>query len=175
MVRYEDMRENPGAVLGRILDFTGTPATMGQIADAVEFAAYDNHKKKEQATRFSPLRGGWRLVPGNRDNPDSFKVRRAKVGGYRDYFTDQELARIDAMVDSDLLPVIGYTSGESGQAPAAVAGSGEARQAASGGVASRIRRASWRIWLRRISPSIRASSTMPDSRHSFRRPKKNRS
>ncbi len=123
VVRYEDMRRNPGAVLGKILEFTGTPATGEQIADAVEFAAYDNLKKKEEATRFSPLRGGWRLVPGNRDNPDSFKVRRAKVGGYRDYFTDEQLARIDAMVDEELLPVIGYTAAESGSPPAAVAGS----------------------------------------------------
>jgi hypothetical protein len=51
-------------------------------------------------------------VPGDRKNPDSFKVRRAKVGGYRDYFTDEELAELDAMVDRDLLPQIGYTSAE---------------------------------------------------------------
>ncbi len=65
-------------------------------------------------------------MPGNRANPDSFKVRRAKVGGYRDYFTDEQLARIDAMVDQELLPVIGYTAAESGSPPAAVAGTGSA-------------------------------------------------
>ena len=51
-------------------------------------------------------------MPGDRKNPDSFKVRRAKVCGYRDYFTEEELAELDAMVDRDLLPQIGYTSAE---------------------------------------------------------------
>lgn len=112
VVRYEDMRESPGEVLKQILEFTGTPATDEQIADAVEFAAYENLKKKEGETKFSPFKGGWRLVPGNRNNPNSFKVRRAKVGGYRDYFTDEQLARIDAIVDEEMLPLIGYTSSE---------------------------------------------------------------
>jgi hypothetical protein len=35
-------------------------------------------------------------------------VRRAKVGGYRDYFEDDQLARIDALVQSSLSPVFGY-------------------------------------------------------------------
>jgi hypothetical protein len=112
VVRYEDMREDPGSVLRRILEFTGNPATDEQIADAVEFAAFDNLKKMEEKTRFSLLRSNWRLVPGDKGNPDSFKVRRAKVGGYRDYFTEEELERIDTMVDQDLVPTLGYTSAE---------------------------------------------------------------
>jgi hypothetical protein len=115
VVRYEDMRADPGAALARILEFTGIPGTDEEIADAVDFAAYDNLKKMEEKQSFSLWRPGWRLVPGDRKNPDSFKVRRAKVGGYRDYFSDEELARIDAMVDADLLPQLGYTSAEIGR------------------------------------------------------------
>jgi hypothetical protein len=120
IVRYEDMRVDPGAVLARILEFTGTPGTPEEVADAVEYAAYENLKKREAETTFSPWKG-WRLVPGDRSNPDSFKVRRAKVGGYRDYFSDEELAVIDGMVDRDLLPQIGYTSAERGGADPAPA------------------------------------------------------
>ena len=112
VVRYEDMRTDPGEVLAGILEFTGTPGTPEQIEDAVEFAAYENLKKMEEKQTFSLFRSGWRLVPGDKKNPDSFKVRRAKVGGYRDYFTDEEIATIDAMVDRDLLPQLGYTSSE---------------------------------------------------------------
>jgi hypothetical protein len=121
VVRYEDMRVDPGAVLARILEFTGIPGTAAEIADAVDFAAYDNLKKMEEKQSFSLWRPGWRLVPGDRKNPDSFKVRRAKVGGYRDYFSDEELARIEAMVDADLLPQLGYTSAETGQQSVSVA------------------------------------------------------
>ena len=112
IIWYEDMRRDPGTVLASVLDFTGTPGTEAQIEDAVKFAAYDNLQKMEQQKSFSFWRAGWRLVPGDRKNPDSYKVRRAKVGGYRDYFTEDQLGQVDQMVDADLLPQLGYTSGE---------------------------------------------------------------
>jgi len=52
------------------------------------------------------------MAPGNRANPDSYKVRRAKVGGFRDYFDDQQVEQIEAMVSADLLPFFGYTREE---------------------------------------------------------------
>lgn len=112
VVRYEDMRVDPETALTRILEFTGTPGTEAEIKEAVAFAAYDNLKKMEAQKSFSLLRAGWRLVPGDRKNPDSFKVRRAKVGGYRDYFSEDQVAELDAMVDERLLPGIGYTRAE---------------------------------------------------------------
>jgi hypothetical protein len=124
-IRYEDMRREPGVALAKILEFTGTPATQEQIKDAVDFAAYENLKKMEAGkSTFSFWRAGWRLVPGDKSNPDSFKVRRGKVGGYRDYFSDEELEVIDAMVNRDLLPQLGYTQAEqSAGSPATAAGS----------------------------------------------------
>ncbi len=106
VVRYEDMRADPGAVLKRIFEFTGTPVTDEQVREAVEFAAYDNMKKMEQESFFKS--SGARVKPGDRDNPQSFKVRKAKVGGYRDYFTDEQCEQLDAMV-AQLDPVFGYT------------------------------------------------------------------
>ena len=50
-----------------------------------------------------------RVKPGDKDNPQSFKVRKAKVGGYRDYFTDEQCARLDEMV-AQLDPMFGYGS-----------------------------------------------------------------
>ncbi len=105
VVRYEDMRADPGAVLSRILEFTGNPATAEQVREAVEFASYDNMKKMEQESFF---RGsGARVRPGDRENPQSYKVRKAKVGGYRDYFTDEQCEQLDAMV-AELDPMFGY-------------------------------------------------------------------
>ena len=48
MVRYEDMRAEPGRVLAQILEFTGTDVTPEQVQEAVDFAAYENMKKMEQ-------------------------------------------------------------------------------------------------------------------------------
>ena len=48
----------------------------------------------------------------NVNDPNTFKVRKAKVGGYRDYFDDEQVAELNALVDANLLPVFGYTSDE---------------------------------------------------------------
>ena len=105
IVRYEDMRADPGRVLAQILEFTGTEVTPGQVQEAVDFAAYDNMKKMEQESFFKG--SGARVKPGDKDNPQSFKVRKAKVGGFRDYFTDEQCDQLQAMVNT-LDPVFGY-------------------------------------------------------------------
>ncbi len=110
LLRYEDMKSHPQETLARLVEFMGTPATDAQIREAVEFSSYENMKKMEAKNTFW-LSGG-RMVPGNRSNPDSYKVRRAKVGGYRDYFDNQQVEQIEAMVSAKLLPFFGYTRAE---------------------------------------------------------------
>jgi len=109
LVRYEDMRADPHAVLRRLAEFLDVPAEQAHIDDAVAYASYENMKKMEAGAGFR-MSGG-RMMPGDRGNPDSYKVRRGKVGGYRDYFDDAEIARIDALVTETLDPVYGYGSG----------------------------------------------------------------
>ncbi|MBC7132404.1 MAG: sulfotransferase domain-containing protein [Roseovarius sp.] len=106
LLRYEDMRADPVAAMTRVAAFLEIGADAAQIAEAVEFASYENMKKKE-AERAFRLSGG-RMAPRDQDNPDSYKVRRAKVGGYRDYFDDDQIAAIDAMVAERLDPIYGY-------------------------------------------------------------------
>ena len=121
IVRYEDMRRDPKAVLGRIMDFIGTPATEAELEGAVDFASIENMKKMEQKKVF--WLAGSRMKPGDSKNPQSFKVRRAKVGGYRDYFEEAETETIEALVDSRLSHFFGYRkSSEDPKAGVAVAG-----------------------------------------------------
>ena len=112
VVRYEDLRARPEETLQALLAFLGTPASDAQIADAVKFASYDNMKRMEQQRVFW-LSGG-RLVPKDRSNPDSYKVRRGKVAGYRDDFDSAQLARIDQLVETTLDPLYGYTRAATG-------------------------------------------------------------
>jgi hypothetical protein len=106
VLRYEDMRADPETALDSLLRFMGTPGTEDQIRKAVAFASYDNMKKLETKKPF--WLSGRRLVPGDRKNPDSYKVRRAKVGGYRDYFDEQQIAEIDGMLRASMSPFFGY-------------------------------------------------------------------
>ncbi|WP_279249660.1 sulfotransferase domain-containing protein [Candidatus Marimicrobium litorale] len=105
VVRYEDMRRQPAEVLAKILAFTHTDVTPQQVQEAVDFAAYENMKKMEQDSFFKG--SGARVKPGDKANPESFKVRKAKVGGYRDHFDDEQCAMLEGMV-AELDPVFGY-------------------------------------------------------------------
>lgn len=106
IIRYEDMRARPQAELRRLLTWMELNPTDAEIDQSVEFAAFDNLRKLEQKRVF--WWSGTRMVPGQKDNPDSFKVRRAKVGGYRDYFDDDQVRQIDDYVRTHLDPMFGY-------------------------------------------------------------------
>jgi len=111
VVKYEDLRADTGVTLKRMLDFIGTPGTEEQISEAVRFSSVENMKKMEQKKTF--WLAGSRMVPKDRNNPNSFKVRRAKVGGYRDHFSEEQIAEIQQIIDSNLARSFQYhkTSG----------------------------------------------------------------
>ncbi|MFV8817824.1 sulfotransferase domain-containing protein [Haliea sp. E17] len=106
LLRYEDLRADPAGKLTELLEFMQVDATAEQVAAAVEYSSYENMKKMESQSTFK-LAGG-RMMPRDKDNPDSYKVRRAKVGGYRDYFTDEEVATIDNLLADSLNPLYNY-------------------------------------------------------------------
>lgn len=106
LVRYEDLRAQPAEQLRSLLEFIAVDASADEIDAAVEFSSFDNMKKMEGEAKFR-LAGG-RMMPGDKNNPDSYKVRRAKVGGYRDYFSDEEVAAIDLQLTQSLHPLFGY-------------------------------------------------------------------
>lgn len=104
VVRYEDLRREPVAQLETVLRFLGDDPSVEELQEAVDYASFENLKRLEQERAF----GVGRLNPGDPENPDSYKVRRAKVGGYRDYFTDEQVAGIDALVDGHLASAYDY-------------------------------------------------------------------
>jgi len=109
LVRYEDMRSDTAATLQRILAFIGTPASDEQAKDCVEYASVENMRNMETKGTF--WMSGSRMVAKDKNNPNSFKVRKAKVGGYRDYFDDDQVSQIETIVDSTLSPWFGYDYG----------------------------------------------------------------
>jgi hypothetical protein len=106
IVRYEDLRADTERVFAQIVRFLGAPEDPAAVRGAVEYASVENMRRLESRRVFW-LSGG-RMTARDSANPDSFKVRRAKVGGYRDYFDDDEVARIDSMVRAKLSPIYGY-------------------------------------------------------------------
>jgi len=107
VVRYEDMRSDPNETLRRVMEFINDDsADESAVAAAVEYASVENMRKLEEKNVFW-LAGG-RMRPGKKGDPNSYKVRRAKVDGYKDYFDAAERAEIDQLVSHNLSPTYGY-------------------------------------------------------------------
>jgi len=105
LVRYEDLRAKPAETLKRIMDHMGETFSEEEIEEAVAFGSFDNLRKLESEGHFK--QGG--LSRRDVKDPETFKVRRAKVGGYRDYFTPEQAAELESLMNERLNQVFGYT------------------------------------------------------------------
>lgn len=107
MIRYEDLKADTEGQLERVLRFLGEAPSEAELADAAQFASVENMRRMEQENA-GKLTSNTRLKPADASDPSSFKVRRAKVGGWRDYVTEDQAKALDAMVRDRLDPVFGY-------------------------------------------------------------------
>ena len=105
LIRYEALRASPKEHFRDLLAVLGEPMPDTTIFDeALEFSRFENMQKLEAAGAFDSKI----LHPGDVRDPESFKVRRGKVGGYREYLSveDQQYAA-NALAELD--PRFGYS------------------------------------------------------------------
>ena len=105
LVRYEALRASPAEHFRDLLAVLGEAEPDDAILqDALEFSRFENMQKLEAAGAFDSNI----LHPGDVRDPESFKVRRGKVGGYREYLSveDQQYA---AGALAQLDPRFGYS------------------------------------------------------------------
>jgi len=99
IIRYESLRESPAESFRALLGVLGeiTP-DMSIFQDALDFSRFDNMQKLEAAGAFDSKI----LRPGDVRDPESFKVRRGKIGGYREYLsTEDQLHAANALTKLD--------------------------------------------------------------------------
>ena len=106
LVKYEELRAEPVSTLQKIIQHMGEDFSEEEIRQAVAWGSFDNLQKLETSGTFK--QGGMKLV--NANDPSSFKVRRGKVGGYREDFAPQQVAELEALVRASILPELGYCS-----------------------------------------------------------------
>ncbi|HEY2799874.1 MAG TPA: sulfotransferase domain-containing protein [Chthoniobacterales bacterium] len=88
LLRYEDLQTEPGKEFRRLLAAVGeTEPDEKVFAAALEFAQFGNMKKMEASRQYDRQL----LQPGDVSDPESYKVRRGKVGGFVEHFTPQDL------------------------------------------------------------------------------------
>jgi len=106
LVRYEALRASPAEHFRDLLAVLGESSPDANIfQEALEFSRFENMQKLEAAGAFDSNI----LHPGDVRDPESFKVRRGKVGGYSEYLSteDQQFA---AAAITELDRRFGYTA-----------------------------------------------------------------
>ena len=106
VLSYETMRSQPVESLMEVAKLVGAPVNLAEAEEATTFASFENLRKAEVDNRFNTTR----LRAANPKDPDSFKVRRGKVFGFRDYFSDIELQQLERIIDEELDPRLGYST-----------------------------------------------------------------
>ena len=96
IVRYEDLHHRTIETIKQILDFVNIKDIDEEmIINAINFASFDNMKKMEynQSLNTSIMEAG------QRDDNESYKVRKGKIGGYRDYLSPTDIKYINELID----------------------------------------------------------------------------
>ena len=104
LIKYEELRAEPVPTLHKIVQHMGADFSEDEVRAAVEWGSFDNLRKLETSGTFS--QGGMKLV--DRNDPSTYKVRRGKVGGYREDFSPEQVAELEALVRAKILPELGY-------------------------------------------------------------------
>jgi len=107
LIRYEDMQQDTGREVQRVIRFLelGDVLPDQAVQAAVEFSSFENMRKLEKANAFN----SFQLKPGDIRDDESYKTRRGKIGGYKDYLEPAEIDFLAKKVNGELDKGYGYS------------------------------------------------------------------
>lgn len=95
MICYEEIHARPVPTIAAALEFAGVTDTPEAIIEqAVHRCSFDAMRRMELSGAVPHVR----LQPGDASDPESFKVRRGKVGGYADTLQPADCAFLDKYI-----------------------------------------------------------------------------
>jgi hypothetical protein len=89
-ITYEEMSADTVGVLKEVLSTVGLERSMQDLENAV--AAHSFDRVRERESREDQSSGKKKLGPTILNNPESFKARRGKIGGFVDYLSADDVA-----------------------------------------------------------------------------------
>lgn len=114
IVRYEDLRRDTERELARLLAFFGVRGvSQATLDEAVRFASFERMREMES----NGALGSGRLRPRDPNDPESFKTRRGKVGGFVDYLSPEEIEQVESRIRAGLDASFGYARPHSAAPP----------------------------------------------------------
>lgn len=96
-IQYEDMHRDTVGVLRSVVDFLNIHAEDRKLIEVANARVFDKMRSSEAKGDLAG-RYGEALLPSDVNDPESFKVRKGKIGGYRDYLSDDDVAYCDDLL-----------------------------------------------------------------------------
>lgn len=97
-VSYEALRADTAGEMIRCMEFLGRPAERARVQAVVQECAFENMQRAEGAMKFKDSYGQL-LAPADPSNPNSFKVRKGKVGGFKESLSEEDLAYCNQVLE----------------------------------------------------------------------------
>ena len=94
---YEALHRDAVGELRRITDFFGQRQSQARIEETVQRNSFEHMQRREGDGSY--LRYGNILKPGNPRDINSYKVRRGKIGGYRDELSASDIDYCDSLLE----------------------------------------------------------------------------
>ena len=100
VLRYEDFHDDPVRELEKIVRFLQIDG-IGQesLEAAVQFGRFENMQAMERSGAMTEQYGEV-LSPGNPEDPESFKTRKGRIGGYRGYLSEGDLRYCNELIEN---------------------------------------------------------------------------
>ena len=106
LVRYEDLYRDTAAELRRILTFLNLEDVSDEIVrTSVDYASFDNMLKMS----LNELSEEPSLAPADPQDPESFKMRRGEIGGYKRYLSAADVEYVEERIRRNLPSFFRYT------------------------------------------------------------------
>ena len=107
LMTYEELHEQPETSFATLLQFMGIEPDREKLHQAVSESSFDRMKKMEV---HGDLKEPW-MQPGAKDLDRSLKVRKGKIGGFREELSPADIEYVDRVIRERLSPTLGYGGG----------------------------------------------------------------
>jgi hypothetical protein len=105
LVRYEDLHKDAKIELKRMVDFLGIKISDENIAYAVEQSRFQKMRQMEEKKAFGD---DHRMIAVNPDDKESYKMRKGKAGGYKEYLNLEDIDYINSFLSEMMDKKLGY-------------------------------------------------------------------
>lgn len=97
ILSYEELTADTAGTCWRVLEFLGKIPERTAVDEAVAASRFEAMRERE-------IQGGIPAHDYDRNDPESLRMRRGKVGGFDDYLSETQVARITRICDEKLTP-----------------------------------------------------------------------